>query len=73
MRLLLADRGGDVAEVVRIIDWCQADGFWRCNILSPGKLRKQFTQLVLKASESAAVGGKVISGRFSEYDKAAGL
>ena len=50
MRLLLADRKGDVAEVERIIDWCQADSFWRSNILCPAKLRKQFTQLLLKAA-----------------------
>lgn len=53
MRLLLSDRGGDVAEVERIIDWCQADPFWRSNILSPGKLRKQFTQLVLRSEQSS--------------------
>jgi hypothetical protein len=52
MRLLLDDRGGDVAEVEQIIDWCQSDEFWRTNILSPAKLRKQFTQLVLKANAS---------------------
>ena len=55
MRLLIADRGGDVAEVEQIIDWCQADSFWRSNILSPGKLRKQFTQLVLKAKAPSNV------------------
>lgn len=49
MRLLLAERKGDWQEVARIIDWCQADGFWRSNVLSPAKLRKQFTALVLKA------------------------
>jgi len=52
MRLLVGDRGGDVDEVIRIIDWCQADSFWRSNVLCPAKLRKQFTQLVLKASPS---------------------
>lgn len=49
MRLLVEDRGGDIFEVERVIDWCQTDPFWRSNVLSPGKLRKQFTQLVLKA------------------------
>jgi hypothetical protein len=49
MRLLLRDRDGDVAEVERILDWSQTDSFWRSNVLSPGKLRKKFTQLVLKA------------------------
>lgn len=47
MRLLVQKR--DEAEVERVIDWCQADEFWQSNVLSPGKLRKQFTQLVLKA------------------------
>lgn len=58
MRLLLKDRDGDEAEVARIIDWCQADSFWRCNILSPGKLRKKFTQLVLRSSEPAKASGR---------------
>jgi hypothetical protein len=53
MRLLLQDRGGDVGEVERIIDWCQADPFWRSNILSPGKLRRQFTTLLLRAQTPA--------------------
>jgi len=49
MRKLLAERDGDAVEVERIIRWSQADGFWSANILSPSKLRKQFTQLALKA------------------------
>ena len=53
MQRLLADRQGDFNEVARVIDWCQADAFWRSNILSPGKLRKQFTQLVIKAKRPA--------------------
>jgi hypothetical protein len=58
MRLLVVDRKGDVAEVIRIIDWCQADSFWRSNILSPAKLRKQFTQLTLRA-QGAEAGASV--------------
>lgn len=54
MRLLVQDRS-DVAEIERIIDWCQADPFWRANILSPGKLRAQFTQLLLKADSPLRV------------------
>lgn len=60
MRLLVEDRTGDVAEVRWVIDWCQADAFWRSNILSPAKLRKQFTQLLLKAK-----GGDVVQLRRS--------
>ena len=55
MRLLVADRKGDVEEVERLIDWCQADGFWRSNVLSPGKLRAKFTQLLLRAKQPANV------------------
>lgn len=54
MRLLVEDRDGDVAQVERVVDWCQADSFWRSNILSPGKLRTQFTQLLLRAERPKA-------------------
>ncbi|MGG3943015.1 hypothetical protein ABEV54_16445 [Peribacillus psychrosaccharolyticus] len=36
-------------QIVCLIDWCQKDSFWKSNILSPAKLRKQFDQLVLKS------------------------
>lgn len=35
-------------DIEAVIDWCQRDSFWRTNILSPAKLRKQFDQLKLK-------------------------
>lgn len=35
-------------EIEKVIRWCQQDSFWRTNILSPAKLRKQFDQLKLK-------------------------
>ena len=38
-----------VDQIMRCIDWCQADEFWRSNILSMPKLRKQFDQLRLSA------------------------
>lgn len=55
MRLLVADRDGDLAEVERVLRWSQADPFWQQNILSPGKLRAQFTQLLLKADAGQVV------------------
>lgn len=54
MRLLIADREGDVDEVERILRWSQHDQFWQANILSPGKLRQQFTALRQRATPSAA-------------------
>lgn len=39
-------------EIKRIFDWANRDPFWRSNILSPAKLRKQFDQLTIKASSN---------------------
>lgn len=49
-RLLRID-GRSVDEAAELIRFAQRDGFWRSNILSPAKLRKQFTQLKLKRTE----------------------
>lgn len=54
MRRLLADRKGDHAEVERVLRWSQADPFWQSNILSPTKLRAQFTQLRQRAASPSA-------------------
>jgi len=35
-------------EIEAVIRWCQKDDFWHTNILSAGKLRSQFQQLILK-------------------------
>lgn len=35
------------SEIEAVIVWCQQDDFWRSNILSPSKLRKQFPKLLL--------------------------
>lgn len=48
MRLLIADRDGDLGEIERVLRWSQADEFWQTNILCPEKLRKQFSQLTIK-------------------------
>lgn len=45
-RLMRID-GASRQEIETIIDWCQQDSFWHQNILSPGKLRKQWDRLVL--------------------------
>jgi len=46
---LLLDRDGVAPDRVRlVIDWCQADEFWRANVLSMPKLREKFDQLAAK-------------------------
>jgi Domain of unknown function (DUF4373) len=38
-------------QIRYLIDWTQSDSFWKGNILSPAKLRKQFDQLAIKVKE----------------------
>lgn len=49
-RLLIDKDGRTVDQVLRAIDWCQADPFWRANVLSMPKLRERYDQLRLKAT-----------------------
>lgn len=49
-RLLLDKDGRTVDQVLKAIDWCQADPFWRANVLSMPKLRDKYDQLRLKAT-----------------------
>jgi hypothetical protein len=47
---LMLDRDGRTENEIRgAIDWCQADEFWRSNILSMPKLREKYDQLRLQA------------------------
>lgn len=39
-------------EIRRVIDWCQADEFWKGNILSASTLRKQYPKLRARALTS---------------------
>ena len=48
-RLLLDRDGRTVDQVIKAIDWCQADDFWRSNVLSMPKLRDKYDQLRLAA------------------------
>lgn len=53
---LMLDRDGYTADQIeRAIRWCQADEFWRANILSASKLREKYEQLRLAASRSPHV------------------
>lgn len=55
--LLAADRlrridGRTHQQVMQAIEWCQADEFWRANVLSMPKLREKYDQLRLAARRS---------------------
>lgn len=62
MRLLVERDGRPPGEVERVVRWCQADEFWRTTVLSPAKLRKQFTQLKLRM-EASGLRRAVENGR----------
>ena len=46
--------GRSWSEIEAVIRWCQKDDFWRANILSPLKLRKQFP--TLRAKMNSKIG-----------------
>jgi hypothetical protein len=48
IRLMHCNDGRDYREIRDVFDWANQDDFWSSNILSPTKLRKQFTQLVAR-------------------------
>lgn len=48
-RLMLDRDGRTEQEIHGAIDWCQADEFWRANVLSMPKLREKYDQLRLQA------------------------
>lgn len=48
-RLMLDNDKRTEQEIHGAIDWCQADEFWRANVLSMPKLREKYDQLRLQA------------------------
>ena len=67
----MLDRDGRTPEQVSAaIDWCQANDFWRSNVLSMPKLREKYDQMRLQATrQSAAAPGQ----RLSPGDRALAL
>lgn len=50
----------DREQIARLINWVYKDDFWKSNILSPAKLRKQYDRLIIKAmptEESSNLAG----------------
>jgi DNA-binding PadR family transcriptional regulator len=48
-RLLIDKDHRTVDQIIKAIDWCQDDDFWRANVLSMPKLRAKYDQLRLAA------------------------
>ena len=50
-RLVEIDKRSE-QEIEKVIKWCQQDDFWKSNILSAAKLRKQFPRLYMQANKN---------------------
>ncbi|MCM6776255.1 hypothetical protein NDR87_18825 [Nocardia sp. CDC159] len=50
-RLLLDRDGIELNRAMALIDWCQADPFWKSNVMSMPKFREKYDQLRSKAIE----------------------
>lgn len=49
--------GRSLEDIMRMIDWCQQDSFWRGNILSPKKLRKHYDTMRLRSDTNTGAMG----------------
>ena len=68
VRLMVEQDKRTLAEITLVMRWAYNDPFWKSNILSMGKLRKQFGQLWERMAEKGASGNsgprpKPICGR----------
>lgn len=51
-RLLRVD-GRNFERAKMVLNWCQRDEFWMCNILSMKKFRQQFDQLEMRLGQQS--------------------
>ncbi len=68
IRLLVERDGRDILTIKEVIEWCQEDPFWKTNILSTEKLRKQFPTLLMKVTGSKKEPGEVKMKVDDNYD-----
>lgn len=66
-RLLLTNDGVALADAERVMRWCQADGFWRGNVLSMPTFRKRYDQLRLAAERDRGRPGVSGVDDLAEY------
>ena len=48
VRLMIQRDHRSQQEIKTMIDWCQSNQFWKTNILSTSKLRKQFDAMTVQ-------------------------
>jgi len=57
VRLMRERDGRSYDQICDLFQWAGADSFWRANILSPGKLRDKWDQLIMQQARAAAPKG----------------
>jgi len=58
IRLLREVDNRTLSEISKTWEWANKDSFWRTNILSPDKLRKQMDKLTLTMSSETSISAK---------------
>jgi hypothetical protein len=67
-RLLVEKDKRPIEEIKRVLEWCQADSFWRTNILSTRSFRNQYPKLRLRMMEEQSRQGHHESFTDEEYE-----
>lgn len=65
IRLMIERDKRTPKQIHNMIDWCQNDDFWKLNILSTAKLRKQYDKMAPKARHEWEQQGFTYSGASS--------
>lgn len=65
IRLMIERDKRTPKQIHNMIDWCQSDDFWKLNILSTAKLRKQYDKMAPKARRDWEQRGFTYSGTSS--------
>ncbi|WP_394267483.1 hypothetical protein [Limosilactobacillus vaginalis] len=59
IRLMIERDNRSPKQIKNMVDWCQADSFWKTNILSTAKLRKQYDAMKVKANSNYRKQGTI--------------
>jgi hypothetical protein len=70
IRLMRTRDGRQLPEIRDLFAWCNADDFWRRNILSPAKLREKWDRLVLQRTSRRDSPNGTPKLRHTKFDPA---
>ena len=76
IRLMMERDNRTAQQIKNMIDWCQQDDFWKQNILSTAKLRKQYDTMKPKANaqyKQSPAGGMSFEDRYRQSQNQRGL